>query len=423
MFRVIHHHSPRHPGGNYAETPNAPALHHSAHDQVASLKLQALRAGANILSLILTGLLALSARAELPPELPYQPAFLSLLTYNVQGNGVQDWTTNAPQVQAIGRKVAYLKPDIISFQEIPRPHRDEMTNFVTAFLPGYHLARFSGTDGYVQSAVASRFPITRSQRWLQGSSLAAFGYDGRFTRDLFEVEIAVPEFEEPLHLFTAHLKALSDANSAARRAAEAGAISNFLVTAFLTTNAHRPYVLAGDLNEDILRPPATSLQPIQRLVNPATGLRPTTPRNPFTNDERTWSIQAAALSVRFDYILPGGLLFSNIAGSQVFRTDLLAPTPPGIEPFDSRTASDHLPVLMLFHNPYDREFPITSVTRHEEQLTLEWRSTVGRQYLVETSSNLVQWTTLTTIMTAQGTNFIWSTDIAEPQSFFRVRRR
>ena len=43
---------------------------------------------------------------------PTAPA-LTLMTWNVSGNGAADWSTNAPQVQAIGRQVAakgFLRP-------------------------------------------------------------------------------------------------------------------------------------------------------------------------------------------------------------------------------------------------------------------------------------------------------------------------
>jgi len=226
---------------------------------------------------------------------PYQPSALSILTYNVKGNGATNWSTNAPQVQAIARKVQYLNPDIITFQEIPFDLSYEMTNFVNAFLPGYALARNSGTDGSVRSVIASRFPITRSTKWLDGASLVPFGYTNSpstFTRDLFEAEIAVLGLPQPLHVFTTHLKATTIFNDytnasieAARRAAEAACISNFFVTGFLTTNALRPYILTGDMNEDIFRP-ATNVYatgyPIQKLVSPPTGLQLTTPTNPVT---------------------------------------------------------------------------------------------------------------------------------------------
>lgn len=354
---------------------------------------------------------------------------LSLLTYNVKGNGTTDWSTNAAQVQAIGRQMKYLQPDIVTFNEIPSTNRWQMTNFVKAYLPGYSLATNSGSDGFppgfICSVIASRYPITRSQSWLDGVSLVPFGYTGpnpTFTRDLFEAQINVPGFSQPLHVFTTHLKAgSSDINDLARRAAEASAISNFFVTGFLTTNAHRPYVLTGDLNEDINRPPGGSKQPIQRLTNAAVGLRLTTPRNPFNNDDRTWSIQSG-LSKRFDYILPGGLLFSNIASNQVFRSDLLNPTPAGLFKFDDQTASDHLPVLTVFFNPYDTVFQLTSLTVSNSMVRLEWQTTPERKYRVEESSNLLAWSVVSTNISATTTNLTWSTNQNSSPQFFRIYR-
>ena len=278
------------------------------------------------------------------------PAF-TLLTYNQKGNGASDWSTNSAQVQAIGRQMAYLQPDVITLVEVPAPYFYQVTNFVNCYLPGYYLAINSIGDGYIMSAIASRYPITRSTSYLHQSDLTPYGASGyRFTRDLFEAQISVPGSPQPFHAFVTHLKASSDSTSMQRRAAEAGAISNFFYTGFLTTNASHPYTLSGDLNEDIYRPPAGSSHPIERLVNAATGLQLTTPVNPYTADDRTISIQTG-LTARFDYILPCGMLASNITSSQVFRTDLIANPPPPLKANDDMTASDHLPVLMTFHYP------------------------------------------------------------------------
>jgi endonuclease/exonuclease/phosphatase family metal-dependent hydrolase len=276
------------------------------------------------------------------------PAF-SLLQYNCKGNGVTDWSTNSTQVKAIGRQVMYLQPDVITFNEIPQPYSYQMTNFVKAYLPGYFLATSANGDGYITTSIASRYPISRSSSWLHHTDLTPYGASGNsYTRDLFEAQITVPGFSQPVHVFNSHLKASTDTTSMLRRAAEAGAVSNFFYTGFLATNATHPYVLTGDLNEDINRPPSGSKQPIQRLVNSATGLQLTTPVNPYTSDDRTISIQSS-LTARFDYILPCGSLFSNIASSQVFRTDLLPSPPPPLLAADDKTASDHLPVLMVFN--------------------------------------------------------------------------
>jgi endonuclease/exonuclease/phosphatase family metal-dependent hydrolase len=358
------------------------------------------------------------------------PTAFSLLMYNVKGNGSTNWSTNAPQVQAIGRELMYLQPDIITFNEIPYTNTWQMTNWVTAFLPGYNLATNSGTDGFIRSVIASRFPITRSQKWLDGASLVPFGYSGNFTRDLFEAQIAVPGFPQPLHVFVTHLKATTSSTVSGRqadadkRAAEASAISNFFVTAYLATNSLHPYVLTGDMNEDIFHPETnryTSGQPIQRLVSQPTGLMLTTPVNPFTHSELTESIQGT-LDVRFDYILPGGLLFSNISSSQVFRTDLLTNPPPPLQTNDDRLASDHLPVLAVFSNPYAKPFRITSISRNNQTLTLGWESVPGQSYRVEASATMTQWSVLSSNITASGGNMGFSTNVADAVKFFRIYR-
>ena len=185
----------------------------------------------------------------------------SVLQYNCGGNGVTDWSTNSAQVQAIGRQVLYLQPDVVTFNEVPQPASWQMTNFVKAFLPGFYLATSANGDGYITTSIASRYPITRSSSWLHQTDLAPFGAPGsKYTRDLFEVQVTVPGFPQPVHVFNSHLKAMTDSTSLQRRAAEAGAVSNFFVTAYLTTNATHPYVLTGDLNEDINRPPSGSLR-------------------------------------------------------------------------------------------------------------------------------------------------------------------
>lgn len=345
---------------------------------------------------------------------------LMVLAYNVHGNGVADFSTNAAQVQAIGRQVALLRPDVVAFNEIPYGQTYQMQSFANAYLPGYALATNSGTDGFIRSVVLSRFPIRRTQRWLQGSDLSAFGSSGRFARDLFEVEISVPQFPEPVHIFVAHLKAFSDAENATQRAAEAGAVSNFFVTSFLRNFPSRPYALVGDLNEDVNRPPPASGQPIQRLVNDATGLRLTTPLNLTTSDDRTLS--STAPSVRFDYILPNGLLFSNILHSQVFRSDVLTPTPGGIQAGDSQLASDHLPVLMTFNNPYRTGFRFRIVGRGPDGLTLGWETVSGRSYRVELSDDLFHWTE-TLNVPGSGTVMTYFLPNAGRQGYIRVREQ
>src|SRR5439155_26335981 len=127
----------------------------------------------------------------------------------------------------------------------------------------------------------------------------------------------------------------------------------------------------------------------QRLISSPTGLFLTTPLNPITHSELTESIRGP-LHVRFDYILPCGILFSNIASSQVFRTDLLTNPPPPLPlaTNDDKTASYHLPLLTTFSNPYDKPFSVTSITRSNQNVALQWESIPGQPYRVEASANL-----------------------------------
>jgi endonuclease/exonuclease/phosphatase family metal-dependent hydrolase len=343
---------------------------------------------------------------------------ITVLTYNVSGNGVADWSTNSAQVRAIGREVSYLQPDIVTFQEIPFTNTWQMPNFVAAFLPGYHLATNSGTDGYIRSVILSRFPINRSKSWMSRSNLTYFGYDGPFTRDLFEAEIAVPGFPAPLHVFTTHLKAGTDATSQQRRAAESAAISNFLVTVFLPTNT-APYLLTGDMNEDLAR--STNPKALTMLTSAPTGLRLTTPTNPVSGDELTISIQTGLFS-RYDYILPCPLLFSNVTGSGVFRTDLLAAFPPDLFSNDDKTASDHLPVLMTFASPYNTPFRLLSVGLTNRSVTLKWESQNNRIYSIETSSNLTLWLPFATGLATTGSLSLFTTNVTDAAKFFRIYR-
>jgi endonuclease/exonuclease/phosphatase family metal-dependent hydrolase len=364
---------------------------------------------------------------------------LRYLDYNVDGNSVThtdptNWAVTAPQVQAIGREIMYLNPDIIAFNEIPSSYKYQMTNWVNAFMPGYYLATNSIGDSFIQNYIASRWPIIRSQSWLSSSNLANFGYtngSSSFTRDLFEAQIAVPGFSQPLHVFVAHLKATTSGgqDDADRRAAEASCISNFFVNVFLaSTNKLHPYILSGDLNEDILRPETNTYvtgHPIQRLENAATGLQFTSPTNPFTGaptNDMTESIRDSKLTVRFDYIMPSPLMFSNIIGSQIFRTDKLIPVPPNLNSNDDRIASDHLPVLMVFKNPYQNPFQILSVVRSNLAVTLNWESVPGQQYTVETSPDLASWSAFATNIMATNFSQTLNTNAPPAAQFFRVRK-
>lgn len=360
-----------------------------------------------------------STAATLTVIAPNASGTLTLVHYNVKGNFAADWSTNAAQVQAIARQLIYLNPDVITLNEIPNGLRHEMTNWMAAFFPTYQLAVSPGTDGVLRSAVISRYPIARAQSWLDGVSLTNFGYDGTFTRDLFEAEVVVPGATESVHVFVTHLKSAADTDSQQRRAAECSAISNFFVHVFLPTNGWKPYLITGDLNEDINLPMSQNLQAIQRLTN-GTGLKLITPLNPFTLTRMTHSIQGS-LDARFDYVVPGGVLYSNIAASQIFRTDLLPPPLPlNLNSNDNIVASDHLPVVLVFNYPDPQLRATLSVSN--QTVTLTWPALVGRKFAIHSSTNLTTWTATTSNLIALSSQPTWTTSVTNAVRFYRVVR-
>ncbi len=138
----------------------------------------------------------------------------------------------------------------------------------------------------------------------------------------------------------------------------------------------------------------------------------------------TWSIQDTNVgpTVRYDYILPCAALFTNIVSSQVFRTDLLNPLPSNLYSNDDKIASDHLPVFMVFANPFNVPFRLLSVGMTNQIVSLTWESQSNRSYRIEVSSNLTTWTPLATNLMATGASCTFQTNISDAPRFFRVYR-
>jgi endonuclease/exonuclease/phosphatase family metal-dependent hydrolase len=348
-------------------------------------------------------------------------AALTLLNYNAHGAAIPDWSTNSPQVRAIGRQVQFLDPDIITFQEIPMTNSGwtQMTNFVNAFRPGYYLVTNSGHDGFIRSVILSRFPVTRSAKWLDGIPLNSFGSSGFFTRDLFEAEIAVPGWPQPLHVFTTHLKSGQGEDETLKRAAESRAISNFFANTFRPADPLRPYLLTGDMNEDVNDPPEGGVT-LPTLANLSTGLRIATPINPQSGSHLTFSIRATDLTRRYDYVLPNALLFTNLLDGQIFRTDLATNISPAL-PGDATNASDHLPVFVRFQNPYAVPPRILSFSVSKAVGNLSSTAITGGRYRVEISTNLHAWAPLATNLLATNGLLSFGTNATGAARFLRVR--
>ena len=106
----------------------------------------------------------------------------------------------------------------------------------------------------------------------------------------------------------------------------------------------------------------------------------------------------------------------------MFRTDLLASPPPPLLANDDQTASDHLPVLTTFANPYDKPFRLLDLTRSNPTVTMMWQSVLGQPYRVETSTNLTLWTVLATNLVAANFTFTYATNLPDALRYFRVSR-
>ena len=225
--------------------------------------------------------------------------------------------------------------------------------------------------------------------------------------------MVVPWLPQPLHVFNVHLKAFNDATNGPRRAAEARCISNWFATTYLTgAFKNDPYVLVGDMNEDIYKPRSYEQDAIGTLISSPTGLKLTTPLNPITGSEKTWD--SPSPTIRFDYVFPSGLLFSNYvsASSLVFRSDLYDaqhPLPPGVSPNATLIATDHLPVMNVFNNPYC-PFQVLSATNSGSLVMLRWQSQIGTRYRVESSAGgFSNWTITASNLVATATNYTWTT--------------
>lgn len=361
-----------------------------------------------LILLLLLGLWSGNARAG-----------LRVLTWNLGGNGLTNWSVDMPQVQAVGRILRHLQPDVVALQELPNENRGyaNLGAFAQTYLPGFTNFYSSGTDGILRSGFLSRYPVRRFQSHLDGVPLIDVGSSGRFTRDLFEAEVEVPGFPTPVHVFTAHLKAGSDTNSIAVRAAEASAISNHLVRVLPALFPGRPFILMGDFNEDVSRPRDVARNPIPRLTNAATTLVMLNATNPVTQRSETWSSRFS-LNTRLDYILASGGLAATASSATVMRADRVNPLPEGMLRDDNATASDHLPVMAIFGPVTPILFRITKFSEEAGVVSLNWEADSGIGYRVEKSTDLRNWIQATA---TRATNRMAFPAAGSPE-YYRVRR-
>jgi len=85
-------------------------------------------------------------------------------------------------------------------------------------------------------------------------------------------------------------------------------------------------------------------------------------------------------------------------------------------------ASDHLPVLMVFNNPFAQPFALTAFARSNQDVVLTWQSVPGQSYRVEASADFTNWLTLADDLQATNGSFTFGTNFPASVQFFRVKR-
>jgi hypothetical protein len=89
---------------------------------------------------------------------------------------------------------------------------------------------------------------------------------------------------------------------------------------------------------------------------------------------------------------------------------------------DSQTASDHLPLVASYANPYRVWPPFKTDLRVEDQtVRVTWTTIPGKKYTVRGSFNLTHWFDASSVIPATGTNLAWNGSLVPGGMYFRVQ--
>jgi endonuclease/exonuclease/phosphatase family metal-dependent hydrolase len=286
-----------------------------------------------------------------------------------------------------------LRPDVVAIQEFRylqnRP-ADFRALVDTAFGPQFVYFREPGYDSGIPNGVISRFPILASGTWPSGVSNRGFAWarlDVPGTNDLIAVSV--------------HFKAGS--SDASTRASQATELRD-LIQANFPTGAYQ--VVAGDFNfqnrsETALATLKTFLSDDPIPTDAEAG------GNPNTNEPRSRPYDLVLPNAAFRACL-GGLTLGTrtFSGGLVFDSRQYVPLGDvaPVQAADSGTAQ-HMAVLKEFRVPHRVtnwvEVP-PPVLVHDALGTLRWNGVAGVPYRVETSLELVTWSTVGTAQATAG---------------------
>ena len=311
-----------------------------------------------------------------------------VLQYNIHRDIGNDVVAGSAEQVALAKVVNYLAPDVWTINELATSNgsgvdfaaaHDALVAFistsVTAFGPApienqnYFVYVGSKTDGFITSAIVSRWPFLATQTYSD-----AYAPEGvPQLRGLVSAQVDVPGAVE-LGVFTTHLKASSFSDTtdtstlnAKKREGEATAdVVN--LTAWLAAHPNDGALMTGDFNETE-EPGETDNWKVGAIGDPIPGTgmiyHPvTTLRDAGFADPRAVSIagkistiDAASPNARFDYAMYRASHLVYLGG-QVFDTKqintagqlaaLNAANGTSFVKGDSAAASDHLPVLESF---------------------------------------------------------------------------
>ena len=89
---------------------------------------------------------------------------------------------------------------------------------------------------------------------------------------------------------------------------------------------------------------------------------------------------------------------------------------------DDQTASDHLPVIMYFNNPFSQPFRLLAIGLTNQDVTLTWESASGRLYWCGSVLQPDRLGDPGEQPARDGTNCTFTTNTTEALRFFRVYR-
>jgi hypothetical protein len=312
-----------------------------------------------------------------------KPEHLRLLAYNTENNGLTDPSRQDNFI----RILKAIQPDIVMFNECWDVSANEVSNFMNSTVP-LPLGEIWSAEKQDQGNVtASRFPILQS--WVVKP-------DSRLTASLIDL----PSFyQRNLLVVNGHLRCCeADYN----RQLEADAFVKFILDAkspggVITLPEGTPFILGGDLNLVGYRQQLTTLLTGEIVNTSIYGNggpldwdgSDLTDAVSLHTDERmayTWRDDSESfIPARIDYHIYSA---SKMEAKKAFtlRTESMPPARRalyGLQEFDTRNASDHLPKVTDFElptsvnadNAEDRSLQLTAYpTPFNQYLTIQFPS-------------------------------------------------